>query len=55
MTAARAPLVAIGDLNDHLDHFERLLERIDREVPDARIVSLGDSVDNGPSPLSWIA
>jgi hypothetical protein len=44
----RAPLVAIGDLHGHLDLFERLLERIDREVPDARIVTLGDAVDNGP-------
>ncbi|CRI64081.1 hypothetical protein THIOKS11720009 [Thiocapsa sp. KS1] len=48
MTATRPPLVAIGDLHGHLDLFERLLERIDLEVPDARIVTLGDYVDNGP-------
>jgi hypothetical protein len=48
VTATRAPLVAIGDLHGHLDLFERLLERIDLEVPDAQIVTLGDYVDNGP-------
>jgi hypothetical protein len=42
-----APLVAIGDLHGHLDLFERLLAHIDKEVPDARIVTLGDYVDNG--------
>ncbi|UHD18470.1 metallophosphoesterase [Thiocapsa bogorovii] len=48
MTATGPPLVAIGDLHGHLDLFERVLERIDREAPDARIVTLGDYVDNGP-------
>jgi hypothetical protein len=48
MTAKRSPLVALGDLHGHPDLFERLLERIDREAPDARIVTLGDAVDNGP-------
>jgi hypothetical protein len=48
MNNAPVPLVAIGDLHGHLDLFERLLAHIDREVPEARIVTLGDYVDNGP-------
>jgi hypothetical protein len=31
-----------------LDLFERLLDRIDNEYPQARIVTLGDYMDNGP-------
>lgn len=42
-----APLVVIGDLHGHLDLFERLLAVIDAEYPHARIVTLGDYVDNG--------
>jgi hypothetical protein len=45
---SRAPLVVIGDLHGHLDLFERLLARIDAEFPQARVVTLGDYVDNGP-------
>ncbi|NCA72255.1 MAG: hypothetical protein EOM91_19725 [Sphingobacteriia bacterium] len=48
MTDPPAPLVVIGDLHVHLELFERLLERIDHEAPDAYIVTLGDYVDNGP-------
>jgi hypothetical protein len=42
MTATRPPLAASGDLHGHLDLFQRLLERSDREVPDARIVALAN-------------
>lgn len=48
MPSTSSPLVAIGDLHGHLDLFERLLERIDSLYPQARIVTLGDYVDNGP-------
>ncbi len=48
MISRPAPLVAIGDLHGHPDLFERLLAWIDQKVPDARIVTLGDYVDNGP-------
>ena len=48
MISRPAPLVVIGDLHGRLDLFERLLAWIDQEVPDARIVTLGDYVDNGP-------
>jgi ADP-ribosylglycohydrolase len=44
----KSPLVVIGDLHGHLDLFERLLERIEEFDPLARIVTLGDYVDNGP-------
>lgn len=54
MKTDRIPLVAIADLYGHLDLFERLLERIDRLYPQARIVTLGDYVDClwGLSPAS---
>ncbi|MFB1490787.1 MULTISPECIES: metallophosphoesterase [unclassified Thiocapsa] len=48
MISRPSPLVVIGDLHGHLDLFERQLAWIDQEVPDARIVTLGDYVDNGP-------
>lgn len=47
MTAAATPLVAIADLHGHLDPFDALIERIDTLCPKARIVTLGDYVDNG--------
>ena len=43
-----SPLVVIGDLHGHLDLFDLLLARIDQYDPSARIVTLGDYVDNGP-------
>ncbi|MBP6582243.1 MAG: serine/threonine protein phosphatase [Chromatiaceae bacterium] len=48
MTTYASPLVVIGDLHGHLDLFERLLALIDAQFPQARIVTLGDYVDNGP-------
>jgi ADP-ribosylglycohydrolase len=42
------PLVVIADLHGHLDLFEQILETIDRYDPQARIVTIGDYVDNGP-------
>jgi ADP-ribosylglycohydrolase len=43
-----SPLVVVGDLHGHLDLFDRLLATMDRHYPQARIVTLGDYVDNGP-------
>ncbi len=43
-----SPLVVIGDLHGHLDLFEQILAKIDQLYPTARIVTLGDYVDNGP-------
>jgi hypothetical protein len=43
-----SPLIAIGDLHGQLDLFDLLLGRIDSRYPKARIVTLGDCVDNGP-------
>lgn len=52
MTAATRspapPLVVIADLHGHLDLFEQILATIDQYDPQARIVTLGDYVDNGP-------
>ena len=42
------PLVVIADLHGHLDLFELLLAKVDESYPQARIVILGDYVDNGP-------
>ncbi len=42
MKTDRIPLVAIADLHGHLDLFERLLDRIDRLYPRARMVTVGD-------------
>ena len=42
------PLVVIADLHGHLDLFEQILETIDRYDSQARIVTIGDYVDNGP-------
>ncbi|WP_343047361.1 hypothetical protein [Allochromatium humboldtianum] len=41
----------IADLHGHLDLLERLLATIDQYDPQARIVTLGDYVDNGPQTL----
>ena len=43
-----SPLFAIADIHGHLDLFEKLLSRVDADFPEARIVVLGDYVDNGP-------
>jgi ADP-ribosylglycohydrolase len=43
-----SPLVVIGDLHGHLGLFEKILAYVDANYPDARIVTLGDYVDNGP-------
>jgi len=43
-----SPLFVIGDLHGHLDLFELLLAKVDAHYPQARIVTLGDYVDNGP-------
>ena len=48
MTNTTTPLVVFGDLHGHLDLFERLLDHIDARYPQARLVTLGDYVDNGP-------
>lgn len=48
MTNHATPLVVFGDLHGHLDLFERLLAHIDALYPQARLVTLGDYVDNGP-------
>ena len=42
-----SPLFVIGDLHGHLDLFELLLAKVDARYPQARIVTLGDYVDNG--------
>jgi 3',5'-cyclic AMP phosphodiesterase CpdA len=46
--APSSTLVVIADLHGHLDLLERLLATIDQYDPQARIVTLGDYVDNGP-------
>lgn len=43
-----SPLVVIGDLHGHLELFEKMLSYVDTHYPTARIVTLGDYVDNGP-------
>lgn len=48
MTDNATPLVVFGDLLGHLDLFERLLDHVDALYPQARLVTLGDYVDNGP-------
>lgn len=48
MINTATPLVVFGDLHGHLDLFERLLAHIDALYPQARLVTLGDYVDNGP-------
>jgi len=42
-----SPLFVIGDLHGHLDLSELLLAKVDAHYPQARIVTLGDYVDNG--------
>ena len=42
------PTVAVADLHGHLQHFKRLLDRLDAELGDYDLVTLGDYVDNGP-------
>ena len=48
MINTATPLVVFGDLHGHLDLFERLLAHLDARYPQARLVTLGDYVDNGP-------
>lgn len=48
MSDETTPLVVFGDLHGHLDLFERLLAHVDARYPQARLVTLGDYVDNGP-------
>ncbi len=40
--------VAVADLHGHLKQLRSLLKRIDDELGDYRLVTLGDYVDNGP-------
>ena len=47
-SAPASPLFVIGDLHGHLDLFELLLGKVDASYAQARIVTLGDYVDNGP-------
>ena len=42
------PTVAVADLHGHLKQLQRLLKRLDDELGDYLLVTLGDYVDNGP-------
>lgn len=42
------PWVAIGDVHGRADMLSWLLDAVERDLPDARVVLLGDLVDRGP-------
>ncbi len=42
------PVSVIGDVHGRRDLLERLLDRLERDVPDAAVVTVGDYVDRGP-------
>ena len=42
------PVVAIGDVHGRADLLGPLLDRIERDLPDARLILLGDVIDRGP-------
>jgi len=51
------PFYAVGDIHGRLDLFERLMDRIGRDVEDqghdsSRIVFLGDYIDRGDAPAA---
>ena len=47
-TNDRRPWVAIGDVHGHADLLATLLDAVEREVTDPRVVLLGDLIDRGP-------
>jgi ADP-ribosylglycohydrolase len=48
LAARGRPVVAVADLHGHVGHLEALLRRLDGELADYTLVTLGDYCDNGP-------
>ncbi len=46
--APETPLAVIGDVHGRVDLLDRLFDRLDREVPEAHRVCVGDMIDRGP-------
>jgi serine/threonine protein phosphatase 1 len=45
-----AEIYAIGDLHGHLEALERLLDQIQPDLTQERLVFMGDYIDRGPQP-----
>jgi serine/threonine protein phosphatase 1 len=45
-----AEIYAIGDLHGHLDALEQLLDQIQPDLTQERLVFMGDYIDRGPQP-----
>ena len=54
-TTAGRPVVAIADVHGRSDLLGGMLDAIERDLPDARIVLLGDLIDRGPDVPGTLA